>query len=261
MRRRTLSMTVALTLLAGAWLAAEARGKTPTVLFDQGHGQKFRVEKRGDLDLSKLAGLFRAAGHAVKTSSGRLTDAALSDVDALVISGPFTALEPAEIDAVLRFVKAGGRLCLMLHVPQPVAALMGRLRVVHSNGVIQETDNLVGGEPRDFYVTKLGQHGLLRGVQRFAVRGGWALLSESKAGESIAATGQRAWVDLNRNGALDPHDARQSFSVAVAGALGKGSWIVFGDDAVFQNKFLEGGNLALAKNLAAGRSGGSRSSR
>ena len=41
----------------------------------------------------------------------------------------------------------------------------------------------------------------------------------------------------------------QSFAVVLAGHRGRGWFAVFGDDAIFQNQFLVGGNLALATNL------------
>jgi len=41
------------------------------------------------------------------------------------------------------------------------------------------------------------------------------------------------------------------FAVVVAGKLSSGRFVVFGDDAVFQNKFLTGDNLILGRNLAA----------
>ncbi|HXQ23784.1 MAG TPA: hypothetical protein VN812_19045, partial [Candidatus Acidoferrales bacterium] len=50
---------------------------------------------------------------------------------------------------------------------------------------------------------------------------------------------------------LDPGDAVQSFGVLVAGQLGLGRFAIFGDDALFQNQFLMGGNVVLARNLVA----------
>jgi hypothetical protein len=41
-----------------------------------------------------------------------------------------------------------------------------------------------------------------------------------------------------------------SVGVIVAGELGAGRFVVFGDDAIFQNKFLDEQNRRLAKNLA-----------
>jgi len=229
---------------------AQADDKKPTVMFDQGHGQKFLIEKEGDLQLSKLSGLFRDEGYIVKTGAGLITDEAVKGMSVLVISGAFAPLNAAEIDAIIRFLDAGGKLCIMLHIPQPVAGLLSRLQVYASNGVILGKDNLIENEPKNFLITKMDQHAITKGIQKFAVHGGWALISDSKQGKIIARTGSHAWIDLNRDGKFNSTDAQQSFGVAIAGTYGKGKYVVFGDDAIFQNVFLKGENMALGKNLA-----------
>jgi len=229
---------------------AQADDKKPTVMFDQGHGQKFLIEKEGDLQLSKLSGLFRDEGYIVKTGAGLITDEAVKGISVLVISGAFAPLNAAEIDAIIRFLDAGGKLCIMLHIPQPVAGLLNRLQVYASNGVILGKDNLIENEPKNFLITKMDQHAITKGIQKFAVHGGWALISDSKQGKIIARTGSHAWIDLNRDGKFNSTDAQQSFGVAIAGTYGKGKYVVFGDDAIFQNVFLKGENMALGKNLA-----------
>ncbi len=228
---------------------AQADDKKPTVMFDQGHGQKFLIEKEGDLQLSKLSGLFRDEGYIVKTGAGLITDEAVKGISVLVISGAFAPLNAAEIDAIMRFLDAGGKLCIMLHIPQSVAGLMSRLQVYASNGVILGKDNLIKKEPKNFFITKMDQHAITKGIQKFAVHGGWALISDSKQGKIIARTGAQAWIDLNRDGKYNSTDAQQSFGVAIAGTYGKGQYVVFGDDAIFQNIFLERENMALGKNL------------
>jgi hypothetical protein len=75
-------------------------------------------------------------------------------------------------------------------------------------------------------------------------------MTESKKARIIALTGSKAWIDLNRDGKFNATDARQSFGVVIAGTLGKGKYVIFGDDAIFQNKFLKKDNMPLAKNLA-----------
>ena len=60
-----------------------------------------------------------------------------------------------------------------------------------------------------------------------------------------------AWLDLDRNRVYDAGgEPGGSWGVGVAGSLGKGRFVVFGDDAIFQNRFLEGGNEHLGRNLA-----------
>ena len=249
MRKQLISKVALFILLHSFILGAQAEDKKPTVMFDQGHGQKFLVEKEGDLQLSKLSALFKEVGYTVKPSAGMITDEAVKGTSVLVISGAFAPFNDVEIDAIIRFVDAGGKLCIMLHIPQPVAGLMSRLQVYASNGVILEKENLINNEPKNFLITKMDQHAITKGMQEFAVHGGWALISDSKQGKIIARTGAEAWIDLNRDGKFNNTDVQESFGVAIAGTFGRGQYVVFGDDAIFQNMFLEGGNMALGKNL------------
>jgi uncharacterized protein DUF4350 len=232
-----------------------------SVLFDQGHGQRFLIERGGDLDLSLFAGTFRDLGHQVSISTDALTGKLLDGVDILLISGPFRPYSPEEIETVARFVEHGGALCLTLHIAPPLSALLYRLGIDHSNGVIHEEEGTIEGDPLNFRVTRLESHPLFEGIQQFTLHGAWALLDTRTGVHSIARTSPSAWIDLNGNGGFDPEDARQSFTVAVAGEAGKGRFVVIGDDAVFQNKFLKDDNLTLGHNLAAWLAGSRQQAR
>jgi hypothetical protein len=243
-----LLLAACVVLMAGIPFPAHAGW---TVLFDQGHGQRFTTEGKRELDLSGLAAAFRKSGYRVVSTKRALSPKLLAGTDALVLSGPFVPYAPPEIEAITAFVKRGGALCIMLHIGPPAATLLQRLGVEHSNGVINEAEGVIDNDPHDFRVTRVTPHLLFHGLHGFSLYGAWALLPAGDRVEAIATTSPAAWVDLNRNGRLDPADARQAFAVAVAGQPGKGRFVVFGDDAVFQNKFLVGENLQLARNLAA----------
>jgi len=237
-----------LLLLLLAVIRAEA--KKLTVVFDQGHGQKFVIEKEGKLQLSRLSGILKGKGYDVKISAGQITEAQLDTADVLIISGAFQLISTEEIDAVIRFVERGGKLCVMLHIPQPLTGLMGRLKIYASNGVIQEQENRINNVPMDFFITNMEKHKITRGLKKIGVHGAWALMTESPTAQIIARTGPKAWIDLNRDGKFDKNDARQAFGVIIAGTLGKGEYVIFGDDAIFQNEFLYQENMPLGKNLA-----------
>jgi hypothetical protein len=229
----------------------QAGVKKPTVIFDQGHGQKFLVENEGDLHLSGLSGLLKKEGYVVKVNTGRINDAVLNTADVLIISGAFQPLSPEEVNAIIRFTERGGKLCAMLHIPQPLTGLMNRLKVYASNGVIQEQENTINNSSKDFFITNMEKHGITKGLKKIGVHGAWALMTDGTTARIIARTGPMAWIDLNRDGKFNETDARQSFGVIIAGTLGKGSYVIFGDDAIFQNKFLSQENMPLGKNLAA----------
>jgi hypothetical protein len=228
----------------------------PVVLFDQGHGQRFVIQDDGMFGLSGLAGKFQEQGFAVKSTKQTISDAELATADVLVISGPFQPFMPSEIESIAGFLNKGGRLCVMLHISSPVVNLLQRIKVFTSNGVIREQQNIIEDNPMDFQVKNLASHGLTTGLQEFNVFGGWALMSDDmEKAQFVAQTSDQAWVDLDGDKKLGANDAKQALCVIVAGQVGSGTYVVFGDDAIFQNRFLTGGNEILAKNLAAWLSG------
>jgi hypothetical protein len=255
MRRMPMKKSICMICLMTMCLFASGLDiQKPTVVFDQGHGQKFLIEEAGPLHLSVLSDMFHDARFHVRAVTHAFSDETLKNADVLVISGPFTPFTPAEIESIVRFVEKGGRLCVMLHIGQPVAQLLGKFNVLTSNGVIREGENLINESGKDFFITRFAPHTLTNSLKQFAVHGGWALHvsdkhGEQKYGNEIAHTSQHSWIDLNRDGIFNTSDAKQSFGVIVAGTFGKGSFVVFGDDAVFQNSFLREYNMPLAKNL------------
>jgi hypothetical protein len=230
--------------------ALHAHGHPSLVLFDEGHGQAFTIAGEEALDLSRLAAVMKERGARVSTVRGKIDNASLEGAKGLVVSGPFRPFEESEIRAVKDFLEAGGRLAVMLHIGPPVTTLLQRLGVAHSLGVINEGDQFVGDSALDFTVTRMEPHALTRGLDSFAVYGGWALKSVTRDAFVVAHTGPRAWLDLNRNRTYDAGEPVGSLGVVITGNTGEGSFLVFGDDAIFQNRFLEEGNLVLARNLA-----------
>ncbi|MBI4517828.1 MAG: DUF4350 domain-containing protein [Deltaproteobacteria bacterium] len=228
--------------------AADATNRL-VALFDESHGQRFLAGRDGPLDLSRFAQVLADQRFEITTTGRELTDQELAGAGGLVISGAFKPLTEREVEAVTRFVERGGRLCIMLHIGPPVAGLLHRLHTSISNAVIFEQDNIVENTPANFRVTRLRPHELTRGMKGFSIFGGWALLNTRDT--IVAETSPGAWIDLNGDAKRTEGDAVQSFAVVVTGNLGRGRFVVFGDDAIFQNQFLKEGNLLLAKNLAA----------
>lgn len=221
----------------------------PVVLFDEAHGQPFLAMGERPLDLSGLAGVFAAAGFEVRTASQAIDAPQLAGVDVLVSSGAFQPFTPEEVAVIQVFLERGGGVAVMIHVAPPYAGLLHALEVDFTNGTLREQNHLPGENRQDFRVRDLATHPLTAGLQDFAVYGAWALRGTAPAVEVVARTGAHSWIDLNRDGQLTPGDAVQSFGVVVAGNFGRGRLAVFGDDALFQNRYLEGSNRALAVNL------------
>lgn len=241
---RTLCLIGAMILAALPSLAA---GVAPTVIFDQGHGQRFTAGDQGELQLSKLADTLRDSGAAITTVTAPLSDEALKGAAGLVISGAFKPLQPEEVEAVARFVQNGGRLAVMLHIAPPLGSLLARLGVDFSNTVLHERHNIIDSD-LNFRVTDLSQNPLFSGIGSFSAYGVWAIRPGTSS-SAVARTSPEAWVDLNGDKVLSQGDAVGAFAVIVMGPLGKGEFAVFGDDAIFQNRFMDDNNRKLAANL------------
>lgn len=236
--------------------AGPAGAAAPLVLFDEGHGQPFTIGQDGDLQLSSLSAVIRERGAEVRPVRGRLDAAALAQAQALVISGAFAPLEAAEREAVRRFLEGGGRLAVMLHIADPLQGLLGDLSVAYSRGPVHEREQLIESKETSFTVTRFTPHALTEGLTSMSVFGCWALVAQRPGSSVIAKTGPHAWLDTNRDQARSPGEPAASHGVLVAGTVGRGEFAVFGDDAVFQNRFLAAYNMELGRRLARWLVGG-----
>ena len=221
----------------------------PRVLFDQGHGQAFVIEKDADLHLSKLARTFVDQGFEVSSTSHPLTADLLDKTDALVISGAFKPFATSEIAEIHRFLERGGRLAVMIHIGSPVLSLLDRLGVDVANRVIREEQEVIANDPLNFRTSRLQPHSITLGLKNFSLYGSWPVRPITASGEILAYTSARSWVDLSGDNHQTPGDVIQAFGVLVGNRIARGEVLVFGDDAIFQNRFLHGSNQDLANNL------------
>jgi len=246
MQKITISLC-AISLLLLSTSLAPAVEIPPNIIFDQGHGQRFLIADTGDLQLSKFSETLAATGAQLHQTTTTLSDDTLKEATALVISGAFTPLQSEEIETVVRFVQNGGRLAVMLHIAPPLDSLLTRLGVYYSNSILHERENAIDRDI-NFRVTDLSPGPLTAGINSFSAYGAWALNPIAPV-TGIARTSPGSWVDLNGDGVLKKGDAVGAFAIAVTAALGKGDFVIFGDDAIFQNRFLDDDNRKLAANL------------
>lgn len=231
---------------------ANARGAAPLVLFDQGHGQRFVIEETGELHLSELAQVFRGAGYEVRSTTQPLDAKTLEGVSVLVTSGLFAPYSARELEAILRFVEGGGGLAAMLHIAPTYANLLQALGVLASPGVLNEGNNVLDGNTLNYRVTSFSKHPIIGELDYFSLYGGWAVMDNGKDEQvrTIAFTSRSSWIDADRDRQRGQREVLHSYGVVVAGQRGMGRFAVFGDDAIFQNRFLDESNLQFAQNLA-----------
>jgi len=233
-------------------LATHALATPPVVLFDQAHGQRFVIEDAGELHLSQLAEVFRSAGYEVRSTTAPLSDTALAGVAVTVTSGLFQPFAADELAALLAFVERGGGLAVMLHVAPTYANLLQRLGVLASPGVLHEGEGVLEDNPLNYRVTSFSAHPLTAGLEGFSLYGGWAVMDNGRSAtvQTVAFTSRSSWIDADGDRQRGPKEVLHSYGVIVAGERGKGRVAVFGDDAIFQNRFLDEANRKLAANLA-----------
>lgn len=250
--RNSFSGFVRLALVFGfiSYVTSGGAIAAPVVLIDQAHDQRFVIEEEGPLQLSGFATILREEGFALRSSPEVFTDALLAGVDAVVIAGPFKTIESQEVDVLLRFLERGGRLAAMLHIGSPFSDLLRRLEVDFTNYVLYEQENIIDNDPRNFQIKALQTNPLFAAMEHFSLYGGWALMNTAPSARLIASTSSKGWVDLNGDKKLSKGDVVQAFGVVAVGESGAGRFVVFGDDAIFQNRFLDESNRQLAKNLA-----------
>jgi len=217
-----------------------------SILFDEAHKQPFKIGGDAPLDLSSLAALCQEQGFIVNQNEELFTEEGLNGTDVLVISGAFQPLNEDEIAAVVKFVEGGGGLAVMLHIAPPLSELMHKLEVDFTNGTLREATQVIDGNPLDFTVTSFADFPVTNGLESFSIYGSWALRGTAPNVVALAKTTKHGWVDLDHDNRPSQADAMQEFAVVVGGELGLGRFIVVGDDAVFQNRFLDDANKQLA---------------
>lgn len=220
------------------------------VLFDEGHGQFFSSQKEGALHLSKFAKVLKDEGLQITVENTPFNEEQLKRFDAIIISGPFKPFTEEEISLLQSYVQRGGKLIVMLHISMPAVELFKKFGVEITKGPISETVNIINNKNTDFYVQNLSPHTLTHGLSKFAIYGTWGFIKNSSSVELLALSSPSSWIDTNKNGKPDDNEQKGPFGVIAIGTYGKGTFLFFADDAIFQNSFLEQENLQLAKNLA-----------
>jgi hypothetical protein len=218
------------------------------IIFDEGHGQLFSIDDTGELQLSKLADTMRASGAQVRKTKDIISDNTLKGATGLVISGLFKPLQADEIETLVRFIQKGGRVAVMMHIAPPLSNLVFRLGLGYSQTVIHERQNVIDKDI-NFRVTDLSPSPLFTGIDSFSAYGVWAIDPRDKS-ISIARTSPNAWMDFDNKGIISEKSLVGAFTIVAIGSLGSGNFAIFGDDAIFQNRYLEGNNQKLAENLA-----------
>ncbi|PLR19022.1 hypothetical protein CFHF_03160 [Caulobacter flavus] len=225
---------------------AFAPGKGPRLAVDQGHNNFHTVEGR----YAPFAAVARADGYRVSGLGMRFDQAALSEVDLLVVANPLAAenlgnwrlptpgaYTPEEVAAVKAWVEAGGGLLLIAdHMPFPGGAepLARAFGFSFDNGFAQKT----GGGPEFFQRQdgSLSEHAITRGIDRVQSFTGSSFVAPPEAqplmtlkgGWSVALP-EVAWEFDAKTRRIDGEGRLRGAALIV----GRGRVVVMGEAAMF----------------------------
>ena len=232
-------------------LSFAASANAGNVYFDVSHRVIFQPDSDKKLGLKRFVSLFEKNGDNVHIKAPKFNAPKEARPDVLILPGSMTPYSGHEINKIEKFVKEGGSLLVLLHIAPPLARVTEVFGIVLSNAVISETENLIDGQSQDFYAKHISPHPVTEGVSSVAVYGTWGLLPEKEA-RVVAATGDNAFPDFNRNRVRDKDEPRVKVGVVAISEYGKGKVVVVADDAPLANAFLDmGDNLKLAKNIVS----------
>jgi ABC-type uncharacterized transport system involved in gliding motility auxiliary subunit len=244
---------------AGALLRL-MRGSTSLVLALEGHGER-RLDGIANHDLGDFGRQLQQRGVKLNSLNLALAQDVPANASLLVIASPQTEVQPAEVEKIQRYLKAGGNL-LWLIDPEP---LHGLEPLAESFGLVLTPGTVVDfavrprtGPPVFAVATSYGNHPVTAAFSYntlfpYARQIGFAEMEEWRATPLIEVA-PRGWVEI---GPLDEkptfdktHDLPGPVTIAVAFERSIGERqqrvIVVGNGAFLSNTFLgNGGNLQL----------------
>ena len=244
---------------AGALLRL-MRGSTSLVLALEGHGER-RLDGISNHDLGDFGRQLQQRGVKLNSLNPALAQEVPANAALLVIASPQTEVQPAEVEKIQRYLKAGGNL-LWLIDPEP---LHGLEPLAESFGLVLTPGTVVDfavrprtGPPVFAVATSYGNHPVTAAFRYntlfpYARQIGFAEMEEWHATPLIEVA-PRGWVEM---GPLDEkptfdktHDLPGPVTIAVAFERNVGERqqrvIVVGNGAFLSNTFLgNGGNLQL----------------
>lgn len=236
---------------AATSLDSTSTGKGPVVLFDLAHSEIFGPTNTTDVGQSAAVARMRKAGLRVVATHTAYTPEMLEDAAGVIISGNMRPLTESEISALQQYVNAGGVVLVTVHISAMADNIATRFGMGLSR-VVLLTQHPSDGDAKNITCTGVERDPLTKGVTSVKVLGAWAVAAPRPPSRVIVGTGPDTWLDLNGNKQLDSADIQGRFGMVAVNNVGKGTFIISGDDAVFANIALASkDNMQLFDNIVA----------
>lgn len=146
--------------------------RQPKAYFLTGHGEHNPEVEDGQDGYSRFAGVLRENNVAISRLQLEGPTDIPADCKLLIIPGPRTAIDPAVLDKINRYLKQGGRLFVMFYnavgtrQPSGLEGLLMDWGVVVGNNAVIDEKNAMSDTKLDFVTSTFGTHALMRPLLR-----------------------------------------------------------------------------------------------
>lgn len=242
-----------------------------TIRIDESYGGRGASDE-SDAGLGAAADAMRASGFQVEPFLLAAIQQIPVDTDVLVIAGPRIAIPPAAQDSLESFVRAGGRLLLLLdpETKAETAAFLERFGIGAAAAVVVDPGaTLYGGDMQTPVVARYDLHDATRGLAGASVFPRARPLSLFERGRgadevrSLITTGEDAWAEndlalLMKSGKAvftEGSDGKGPLALAMSASVSsesgkRGRVIAFGDSDWASNRFFaQGAHAQLLLNV------------
>lgn len=239
-------VVISLILIGIALFAPDFSSEKERILVDNSHSEIFFPFDEGDRGYSKFLDFYRANGYKIEVNNYEISENVLKTSKIFILFGPMSFLKPEEIKALKSYVAEGNKVIILIHLHHPLQGLLNDFLEI--KGVVLEKENIIS-MPQDFFATDFENHMLTENITKLAFFGAFALLPKNNT-LPLVYTSDEAWIDVNRNLALDNDEIHGKLPLVCLVKYGKGEFLVIGDDAPLINRFIDiGDNKIFAKNV------------
>lgn len=183
--------------------------------------------------------------------SGKISYSVLKNYDILIIASFKENYSISEVDAIMEFVENGGGLLMLGDYRSPNNSISRSFDVLFSSGeaivadkkaetfssTVSREVTLGGLLHSELLITDIGNHPVMRGVEKIALYVGLPL-SSYESGTVVARTSEDSWADTICKGKLGTKDADElegPFDIILIMERGEGRAVFFGGSWSFFN--------------------------
>lgn len=212
-----------------------------------GHSPVFSPLRLGSLNYGAFYSMAGNLGCENYIYNQRVINGALEGVKLYVSDGAFSEFTDEEVSELVKFVREGGSLFLLLHVAAPYKRLLEGFGIETTESFVAEPEYNIG-DVKDFVIPEIKKHPITDKIRLLTVYGVFGFKGDEES--LVAKSSADSFIDKNKNLKFDEGEERGPFGLIVAKEFGQGRVVAIGDDAVLGDKYImEAENRKLLPNI------------